>query len=168
MGLFGGGNSSSNSTTNNYDQRQVNTWDFNSYDLSNRSRNDNHSYTSINTLDGGAVAGALGFATNAVQGVTNQLGSVVGLAARVVDGQNAGLKSGYQFADHLFNHATDVVAAGETAAHDAFTRAAQMQTSALGLVQNAYADAKGTTQAQSHIILAVLAVAALAMLSRRG
>ncbi|MGZ3319678.1 MAG: hypothetical protein ACXU9C_01715 [Xanthobacteraceae bacterium] len=156
MGLFSGGNSSSSNTSNNYDQRQIIT-----------STTDN-STTITNTLDGGAVAGALALANNTLSAVGDQFAGVLGFASQVVSGQNASQAQGYDFADHLFSHALDTVGASEAAAADAFQRAAQVQTATIGQLQNAYADAKGTTQAQQKMIFAALALAALVVMMRKG
>jgi hypothetical protein len=220
-----GGNQSTASTSANYDQRQVNTWNTSNYDLSNRSTNttnadfsnrsttnnttntttelwsdtsnrstnttnadfSNRSSTSnststwtdssnrstnnttINntTTDGGAVAGALALGGAAVQQAGSQLAGVLGFASKVVDGQNASMAQSYDYADHLFNHALDTVHDSESAAMDAFARAAQVQSSTINQLQGAYADAKGTSDAQQKIIFAGLAVIGLVVIARR-
>jgi hypothetical protein len=166
------------STTANYDQRQVNTWDTSSYDLSNRSTNN----TNITTLDGGAVSGALGLASGVVDSAAKQLDSVIGFAKQVTTSSNATVagtvKSSYDFADNVFHGALDAVQSNDTRAMNAFDRAATIENDALamskdsfanamGMVQNAYADAKGTTQAQQKIMIGVLAVAAIAVVAPR-
>ncbi|NIA56181.1 hypothetical protein HAV22_21340 [Massilia sp. TW-1] len=237
--MSGGSKQQTSSNTQNYDQRQVNTWTSNAYDLSNRSTNttnadfsnrsttsnttntttnadfsnrsttnnttdtttnlwsdtsnrstnttnadfSNRSSTStwtdssnrstnnttINntTTDGGAVAGALALGGAAVQQAGSQLAGVLGFASKVVDGQNASVAQSYDYADHLFNHALDTVHDSESAAMDAFDRAAQVQASTINQLQGAYADAKGTSDAQQKIIFVVLAVAGLAVMARR-
>jgi hypothetical protein len=181
MGLFGGGNSSSSNTSNNYDQRQIVTTTTDNYDLSNRSIN-NSSYDLSNrssstnsnnttvyntTTDGGAVSGALAVAGNAVQAGVQQLAGVLGLASQVVTGQNAALASGYDYADHLFSGVMDTVNKNTAATQNAFNLAAQLDSSAVNQLQGAYADAKGTSDAQSKIMIGVLLVAALAVLGPR-
>lgn len=221
--MSGGSKQQTSSNTQNYDQRQVNTWTSNAYDLSNKSTTNNTTSTTTNadfsnrsttnnttdtttnlwsdssnrsttttnadfsnrstswadnsnrstttvynsTTDGGAVAGALALGGAAVQQVGSQLAGVLGFASKVVDGQNATVAQGYDYADHVFNHALDTVHDSESAAMDAFARASQVQSSTINQLQSAYADAKGTSDAQQKIILAVLAVAALAMMARR-
>jgi hypothetical protein len=147
-----------------------------------------------NTLDGGAIKGALDVATGAVSGMA-------GLAGQVVKSQ----ASAYDYADNIFSGALDHVNKNDGRMLDAFERAATMQkdaltqvrgladntahiqgdafSSSLGFVkdaytaaskaqtnatdqiQNAYADSKGTTQSQQKIMLAVLAVAGVAVAS---
>lgn len=188
------------STTANYDERQVNTWDTSSYDLSDRSttttnadfsdrsttttnadlsnRSTNNTTINTTTTDGGAVSGALALATGAVDSVKKSLDSALGFATSVSASQNANLAHSYDFADNVFHGALDAVQANDTRALDAFSRAATIEndalamskdsfSSAVGMVQNAYADAKGTTQAQQKIMIGVLVVAAIAVVAPR-
>jgi hypothetical protein len=171
-------NQTSTEQTNNYDNRQINTTTVSSYDLSNRSTQNTTNITdssdrstnntSITTLDGGAVSGALGLAGDTLKAGVSQLTNVLGLASQVVTGQNAAQAQGYDFADHLFNHALDSVSGSQEAALNAFDRAAQIQTAAMGQLQGAYADAKGTTAAQQKIMIGVLVLAGVALMARKG
>lgn len=236
--MSGGSKQQTSSNTQNYDMRQVNTYDTSNYDLSNRSTqnytssnttntttnadfsnrsttnlwsdssnrsvntstnttnadfsnrsvantsnwtdNSDRSTTTVynSTTDGGAVAGALGVASSAVQSVHDGLSSVLGFASKVADGQNASTAHAYDYADNIFHGALDAVQSNDTRAMDAYSRAATIENDALamtrdgfstavGLVQNAYADAKGTTQAQQKIMMGVLVVAAVAVIAPR-
>jgi len=153
----------------------------NSYDLSNRSVN--NAFTSTTdarttiTTDGGAVAGALSFAGGALTGTAAAVKDALGFAQSVASGQQAATIHAYDFADGLFDTSLDAVNKNTGRAYDAFDRAALIQKDALTMtgaasrealaqVQNAYADAKGTTQSQQKIMLGVLAVAAVAVLAR--
>lgn len=145
----GGDDSTSTQTTvHNNDNRQVNT---------NTTSFDSHN---VQVLDGGAIQG------------------IVDTARLAITGANTATAQGYDYADHIFDGATAALnQAGlrEANAYDAAGRialdglhAAQSgyQTALNGLGA-AYADAKGTTAAQSNIILAVLAVCGLLVL-RKG
>jgi len=127
------------------------------------------------------VAGALGFAnsalTSSLTGVADAVKNALGFAQGVASGQQAATIHAYDFADGLFDGALNVVNANAGRAYDAYDRAALIEKDALAMsgaaakdalaqVQNAYADAKGTTQSQQKIMLGVLAVAAVAVLAR--
>ena len=56
----------------------------------------------------------------------------------------------------------------QMASQNAFDAATNAESIALESVQNAYADAKGTTQSQQKMIFAILAVAAIAIYSARA
>ncbi|WP_317205562.1 hypothetical protein [Janthinobacterium sp.] len=132
------------STTQNYDNRQINTTT--STALSNSGNTTNM------MLDGGAVAG------------------IVDLAKLSITGANAATKQGYDYADHIFSAAElNVNAAGAREA-DAYAQAGRMVVDAMSsaktayagaqsATQAAYADAKGTTDSQKQIMLGVLVVA---------
>lgn len=176
-------NRSVNNTTTAWSDASVNDSN-NSYDLSNRSvstvdsrdmsvftsttdnTNRSTNYTTTNTLDGGAIAGAV-----------DSVKSALGFATSVATGQQAATIHAYDYADTIFDASLDFVNRNDGRAYDAFDRAAVLQRDALvmtgaaakealGQVQNAYADAKGTTQSQQKIMLGVLAVAAVAVLAR--
>jgi len=154
---------------------------YSSYDLSNRSVNNTTdarvTTTNTTTTDHGAVAGALSFAGSALTGTASAVKDALGFAQSVASGQQAATIHAYDFADGLFDSSLEAVNKNSSRAYDAFDRAAMIQTDALAMtgaaakdalvqVQNAYADAKGTTQAQQQIMLGVLAVAAVAVLAR--
>lgn len=135
--MAGGSSSDSQSTTvQNYDQRQVNSWNVQT------------------TLDGGAVQGMIDTAKAAIAGAGQQT------------------LSAYDHADHMLGGVVDAVNQSGNRDLAAFDRAAtlidhtitganQANATALQTLQGAYADAKGTTDSQKQIILAVLAVAGL-------
>lgn len=151
--LYVGGDTSSktDTTVQNYDQRQVNTFTSETYDLSTRDNSQNSHNTYV--TDGGAIA-AMG----------------------------ANVQEAYNYADSIFDHATDAInsAGGRelnaydraaTLVQDALTGAKAAFSTAQNLTQAAYADAKGTSDSQKQIMLGVLAVAgvmALSMMSRKG
>jgi hypothetical protein len=173
MGLFGGGNSTSSNTSNAYDQRQIITNTTDNYDLSNRSKNTTNT-TNIST-DGGAVAGALGVASSALAGMLGTAAGTLNFAGAVVSGDQANQVHAYDYADSLFHSALDAVNQNDARALNAYDRAATIQKDAMaqsgaanqaafGQLQNAYADAKGTSQSQQQIIMAVIAVAGIALL----
>ncbi len=187
MGLFGGGNSTSSNTSNAYDQRQIitNTTDnydlsnrsTNAYDLSNRSKNTTNTSTNTTNIstDQGAVAGALGVASGALAGMLGTASGALTFAGNVVSGDQANQQHAYDYADSLFHSAVDAVNQNDARAMNAYDRAATIQKDAIaqsgaanqamfGQLQNAYADAKGTTQSQQQIIMAVIAVAGIALL----
>jgi hypothetical protein len=165
-----GGSSDSNTqqTSQNYDQRQVVTNTASSYDLSNNSKTnadntsnlyDASSKTTItNNLDGGAIAGALNMGNLAINGALNMAQSA--LTAGTEQAVHA-----YDYADNIFAGALDAVNQNDARAFNAFDRASQIQEGAIGQLQSAYADAKGTSASQQKIMLAVLAVAGVFALS---
>ena len=129
-------------TTQNYDQRQVNT----------------SNVTTTNTLDGGAIQGA------------------IDLAKKALDVNSTQTTHAYDYADNIFHAATDYANSNDARAFNAYDRAAAITNDALltarqaykesaGQLKEAYADAKGTTDAQSKIILAVLVVAGVAVVA---
>jgi hypothetical protein len=163
MGLFGGGNSTSSNTSNNFDQRQVNTTTI------DNSQTSTSSNTLTNILDGGAIA---------------EMGKIAG---QVVNNGVVQVKDGYDYADHIFDAATtfaneasarsasafDTAAAMTrdtlTGAKSAYSDATKAVMTAYGnqaeLMKSAYADSKGTTDAQKQIIMGVLVVAGLFVLA---
>lgn len=165
MGLFDSNKTSTNNQTTNNDNRQVITTTSNSYDLSDRSADT----TIVNNLDGGAIAGMV---------------SIVGGA---LDGASKQTLAGYNFADSIFNAATEATNAASARVANAYDRAAMVTSDALLTVRDAYkdstkttvdalkaaqvmtadayADAKGTTNSQKQIIFGVLAVAGLLALA---
>lgn len=133
------------STVQNYDQRQVNSWNM------------------TTTLDGGAVQGMVDTASNAVNNATQQV-------LAFINGSNQQTLSAYDHADHMLSGVVDAVNASGNRELSAYDRAATLldhtitganaaNATALSTLQNAYADAKGTSDSQKSIILAVLAIA---------
>lgn len=175
-----GGSSSSKTSqaSTTQDNRQVITNTSSSYDLSNRSTNaydlsdksqsnsNNNLYdtssttttTNNNTLDGGAIAGGLAVASDA-------LNKMFGLAQATTSAATAATSGGYSFADGLFNSALDFAGANDARLASAYDRASAVQSGAINQLQGAYADAKGTSAAQEKIILAVLVVAGIFAMS---
>jgi hypothetical protein len=198
---------STKNTYNDLSDHSVSLWDSSTHidnhavtnnDLSNRSVTniDNHAVTNntTNYLDGGAVAGGLKVAGDAVAAVAGAAAggakvagdsvaamlqtvlASLGLASSTATAAAANEAHAYDYADQIFHGALDAVNKNDARALDAFDRAAKMEEGALvasqaasklalDQVQNAYADAKGTTQAQQKIMLAVLAVAGVAVLA---
>jgi hypothetical protein len=146
----------SNNTSNLYDASKNNS--DNSYDLSDRSTSNlydssskvTNTTTSYTTLDGGAVAGGLAAARDA-------LDKMFGLSVDTTDGA-------YTYADGLFSTALEFANKNDNRMVDAFEHASAVQDSAIGQLQDAYADAQGTSKAQEKIVLAVLAVAGVGLL----
>ncbi len=132
-------------------------------DFSDRSTN----YSTTNTLDGGVIGGAFGFAKDAAGGAFDSLKNALQFATGVASGQQASVIHGYDYAGGIFDSALEALNKNGTRAYDAFDRAAKMNESALSLTGAAYADAKGTTQSQQKMIFAVLAVAAVAIVATR-
>lgn len=184
---FGGDKKQSTTTaTSVADYSQVNTTTVDYNDLSNRtftdsfntnSNNTTANFTTIdsgvkinNTLDGGAISGIAGVAMSAGQNALDQVKQAFGLAGAVVAGANASQVNAYDYADGLFHGSLEAINDASTRAYNAWDRASMMQANATGAVQNAYADAKGTTQANQKLMLAVVAVAGVAVLAaaRKG
>lgn len=178
-------NDLSNRSVTNIDNsnRSVNTtttlWDSSSHDVTNidnSNRSVNTTNTTNNYLDAGAVSGGLKVAGDSVSAMLQTVMQSLGLASSVTAQQAAQTAHAYDYADNVFHASLDAVNQNDARMLDAFTRAAAMENDALTMaqtsaktaldqVQNAYADAKGTTQAQQKIMLAVLAVAAVAVLA---
>ena len=162
--MGGSSKSSTSQSSQATDNRQVITNTTSSYDLSNRSTTDSNNTTSLydassnvsntttnyNTLDGGAVAGGIAAARDS-------LDKMFGLSMATTDGA-------YSFADGLFGTALDFANKNDNRLIDAFEHASAVQSSAIGQLQDAYADAQGTSKAQEKIVLAVLAVAGVVLL----
>lgn len=159
---------SDRSTSNLFDSSKTNS--DNSYDLSNRStsnlydtsstvsNSNNTTNTYNNSLDGGAIAGGLSVAADA-------LSKMFGLSQSATSAATAATNSGYGFADGLFNSALDFAGANDARLAGAYDRASAVQSGAINQLQGAYADAKGTSAAQEKIILAVLVVAGIFAMS---
>lgn len=144
MGLFSGSKSKVTQTTENIDNRQVNTTsDSNNsiYDASTKVTTTNNI-----TTDGGSVSSAVMLASKA-------------LDINAMQGVHA-----YDFADNIFSSSLDFINRNDQRALQAFDRAAMIQGDTINQLQGAYADAKGTTDSQKMIIYGVLAVAGVAVL----
>lgn len=143
-------------TTANYDNRQVNT------DSNNFSVDSNN--TTYNMLDGGAIAAGVDAAKSAIAGMLS-------LGSQTISAATASQVHAYDYADGLFSGALEAVQDAGTREMKAWERAAAVQDIALNTVKGAYADAKGTTDSQKQIMLGVLVVAgvmALAAFKARG
>lgn len=144
----------SNNTSNLFDASKNNS--DNSYDLSDHSTSNLYdsstkvTTTNYNSLDGGAVSGGLAAARDA-------LDKMFGLSVATTDGA-------YTYADGLFSTALDFANKNDNRMIDAFEHASAVQNTAIGQLQDAYADAQGTSKAQEKIVLAVLAVAGVGLL----
>lgn len=149
------GSKKSQSTTQqsaNYDNRQVNT------DSNNTVMTWDSSTQVTNITDGGAVV-AMGDAAKAAINATLSLGtSALGNATK--QAQNA-----YDYSDGLFNASLDFAQDAGSRALQAYDRAAVVSDEAVKTMKAAYADAKGTTDAQKQIMLGVVAVAGVAVLA---
>jgi hypothetical protein len=153
-----------------------------SWDLSNRSTNtdartfsdartfdySDESTTTINTLDGGAIAAAFGFGNNTVSGamgfgnntVSNALGFANSANNRAMDAielSNVTVSAGFtqllDVAEGLFSKSEGLIGQTQQAVADAY---GQAQT-----------DAKGTIDNRTITVLAVAGVAALFLLNRK-
>lgn len=181
MGLFGGGNSSNTTlaTTNNFDQRSIltNTLDGGAiegaFDFASQVSG------GALSLAGGALAsnsalasqsiGASGAASaRAYDYADNLFGGALGFARQNASGTASAYDHAAQSQEDAFSGALGFMKSSATAAQSAFDKASGHEAQALGVVQSAYADAKGTTQAQQKMILAVLALAGVALLVMRG
>lgn len=111
MPLYIGGDKQQNTTssTQNYDNRSIVT----------------------NTLDGGAIAGALGVATQAGQNIT----AIAGQAIKV-SGDNTA--HAYDYADNIFHSAVDFANQNDSRALNAYDRAAAITSDALVETKQAY------------------------------
>lgn len=177
-----GGDKEQNTSTQNHvtDASRTITTSTNINDLSNRTTNSNNTtanFTTIDsgtkitqTLDGGAIGGMASVAMDAGKNALAQFSQAIGLAGSVVAGANASQVNAYDYADGLFHGSLEAINDASTRAYNAWDRASMMQANATGAVQNAYADAKGTTQANQKLMLAVVAVAGVAVLAaaRKG
>ena len=165
-GIKGGDKSqTTQNTSQNYDNRQVNTDSNNmSWDSSQGSNN-----TITTVTDGGAIA-AMGETAKLAYQAALQLGQSA-LGNSTTQSLHA-----YDYADSVFHGALDAVQDAGSRELSVFDRAATIQNDALltvksasanatELVKAAYADAKGTTDSQKQIMLGVLAVAAVVALS---
>lgn len=106
------------------------------------------------TTDGGAIQGVIGLASQ-----------IIGTAAgSQKDAQNAA----YAFTENVNGSVLDFAEGNDKRAFTAFDHAAAVQTDALHTLQSAYADAKGTTDAQQKIIFAAFAALVVVVLATKG
>lgn len=166
--MGGRSSSSSSQTTNNQDNRIAVQngigvgagGSFSAVDASTDARTfdySDESVTTINTLDGGAIAQAFGFGNNTV---SNALGFATGANNRAMDAielSNATVGAGFSqlldVADGLFSRSEGLIGQTQKAVADAY---GQAQT-----------DAKGTIDNRTITVLAVAGVAALFLLNRK-
>jgi hypothetical protein len=140
--MFGSQDASSNATTN----------DTKNYD--------DHSFSSVTNIqtDQGAVQSAMDTVSGSVGSALENLKQVASVA---INGAQSGQKSAYDYADNIFSAAVDFANVNNGRTLSAFDRAAVIQNDAMTTLKTAYADSKGTTDAQKQIIFGVLAVAAI-------
>lgn len=140
----------------------------------------------ITITDSGAVRQAIGFASRVSGGIENIAGQALdaatNIAGQTIDAATKSQVHAYDYADNIFSGAVDFANKNDSRALDAFDRAAKITSDALdavknndraslGQVQLAYADAKGTSDSQSKIMIGVLVLAAVigvAALRARG
>jgi hypothetical protein len=156
---FGGDSTSkTDTTTQNYDNRQVITSTTSNLDLSDKSTNTNSNNTTVNNMDGGAID-----AMKAVALGSLDYGDSIFDTATLF--ANNAFSSSLSASQSAFDTAASLQKDALTGARDAYKDASKdTQTAyATGLAgaAAAYADAKGTTNSQKSIIMAVLAVAGL-------
>lgn len=137
-------------TTANYDNRQVNT------DSNNFSVDSNN--TTYNMLDGGAIAAGVDAAKSAIAGILS-------MGSQTIQAATQNTVHAYDYADGLFHASLEAVNDASTREMKAWERAAAVQDVALNTVKGAYADAKGTTDSQKQIMLGVLVVAGVMALA---
>lgn len=115
------------------------------------------STTTINTLDGGAIAQAFGFGNNSVSNALGFGSNTVNRALGMVELSNASLGDGLgrllDTAENLFTQNQGLIGQTQKAVADAY---GQAQT-----------DAKGTIDNRTITVLAVAGVAALFLLNRK-
>lgn len=153
MGLFSGNKTQTTQlSTTNYDQRQVNT------DSNNTSFDSNNTTTIFNQLDGGAIGAGIDAAKSAIAGILS-------MGSQTINAATQSQVHAYDYADGLFSASLEAVQDAGTREMKAWERAAAVQDIALNSVKGAYADAKGTTDSQKQIMLGVLVVAGVIALS---
>lgn len=149
MGLFGGGNSSSNQTTNNYDKRVAVqdgigiTGDANSIFTS--------SNTTTNITDSGIVSRGLTTVDKALSGGLDTVGNTVDRALKSVDLSSANQAQGFSqllgAAESLWNKSEGLIGQTQKSVADAYMAA--------------NTDAKGSLDNKTIIVLAVAGAVAL-------
>lgn len=158
--MSSGRNQTTQQTSANYDQRQVNTDSNNTSfsDYTNSGNTTNTSTTITNLLDGGAIGGGIDAAKSAIAGILS-------MGSNALDQSVRQTTHAYDYADGIFSASLDAVQSAGNRELKAWERAATVQDVALNTVKSAYADAKGTSDAQKHIVLGVIAVAGVLALS---
>lgn len=151
MGLFSGNKTQTTQlSTTNYDNRQVNT------DSNNFAVDSNN--TTYNMLDGGAIAAGVDAAKSAIAGILS-------MGSQTISAATANQVHAYDYADGLFHASLDAVQDAGNRELKAWERAAAVQDVALNTVKGAYADAKGTSDSQKQIMMGVIAVAGVLALA---
>jgi hypothetical protein len=175
---FGGDSKSeTKTTTQNYDNRVVETNTTSNLDLSNRSTNNTNITT--NNLDGGAIGAMKEVALNGLAYGDSLFDTATLFANNALKSSLGAAESAYSTASGLQKDALlgarDAFASATKAASDAYKNSdASTKTAyatALDGAAAAYADAKGTTNSQKSIIMGVIAVAgimALSLMQKRG
>lgn len=156
MGLFSGGNSSSNQTTNNYDKRNA------VQDGIGISGDANSIFTSSNTTtnitDSGIVSRGLGTVDSAIGRSLGSVDNSVDRALKSIDMNNATNAQGFQqllgAAESLWNKGESLIGQTQKSVADAYV--------------SANTDAKGSIDNKTMIVLAVAAAAAFAFARRKG
>jgi len=150
---FGGdSDSTTETTTQNYDNRTVTTNTTSNLDLSNRSVDS--SVNTVNTLDGGAIAAMRDIA----MGSLNYGDTLFDKATMSLNSSLSASKSAFETAAGIQR---DALLSAKDAYKDSDKNTKSAYETAMNQASAAYADAKGTTNAQKSIIMGVLAVAGL-------
>lgn len=114
------------------------------------------------SLDAGVADTAIGMAKMVSDKITSAAQSLAGNAFSAATDQAS---HAYDYADNIFSSAVDFANNNDNRALGAFDRAATIVNDNASLIQAAYADAKGTTDAQKQIVLAVIGMAAVVVVS---
>lgn len=144
-----------------------------------------------NTLDGGAIAGAFDMGKAAITGSTANTGKALdygeslfetasGAVAKTADSAinryadlfdqsmtavTSGAKDSQKTYENLFDKSLGFVENSQKSLTTAYDRAQTAQSAAMGQLQGAYADAKGTSDSQKQVIIGVLVVAGLLVMA---
>lgn len=144
-----------------------------------------------NTLDGGAIAGAFDMGKDAINGSTANTGKALdygeslfatasGAVAKTADSAitryadlfdqsmtavASGAKDSQKNYADLFDKSLGFVENSQKNLTTAYDKAQSAQSAAMGQLQGAYADAKGTSDSQKQVIIGVLVVAGLLVLA---
>ncbi|UQV43963.1 hypothetical protein KIV45_18950 [Janthinobacterium lividum] len=144
-----------------------------------------------NTLDGGAIAGALDMGKAAITGSTANTGKALdygdslfttasGAVAKTADSAmtryadlfdqsmtavTSGAKDSQKTYENLFDKSLGFVENSQKNLTTAYDKAQSAQSAAMGQLQGAYADAKGTSDSQKQVIIGVLVVAGLLVMA---
>ena len=174
-------NNSNNTSYNDLSNRSTTNADFSNRsttnaDISNRSTNNSGNTTNADFSNRSSNYTSNLTTTNNSMTDLGSIAEALGLASSTVQTSGAVTVHAYDYADQIFAGALDFANKNANRELTAFDRAATIQNDALSSVattsgstiatlKSAYADAKGTTQSQQQIILAVLAVAGIFALS---